>query len=787
MEVHKQKIKREFTLEGLDCANCAMKIENGVKGISSVSDCSVNFVTKTLTLETEQTQEELAVSEAKKKVKMLEPHINIQEKGNVKKGSSTRTLYLKGLDCANCAAKIEQNVGRLEGVTSSTVDFVSKKLIMETANPGDMDRLESEATKIIKQLEPEVEVVSESHDHDHDHGSENTKKMLVRLGIGAIIAGIGMFVPVSGMVELGLFLIAYIIIGGDIVLRAVKNILRGQVFDEHFLMSLATIGAFAVKQYPEGVAVMLFYQLGEVFQDIAVNRSRKSIGELMDIRPDYANIKVGNDTKRVLPEQVKIGDIIIVKPGEKVPLDGKVIEGSSMVDTSALTGESVPREVETGSDVLSGFINKNGVLTVEVKKGFGESTVSKILDLVQNASSRKAPTENFITKFARYYTPVVVIVAAALAFIPPLLISGATFSDWIYRALVFLVISCPCALVVSIPLGFFGGIGAASKMGILIKGSNYLEALNDVKYVVFDKTGTLTKGVFEVTSIQPASTMSKEELLKYAAFAEVHSNHPIAQSIRKAFGKEIKEEAIQGYNEISGHGIQVTVYGKELLVGNAKLMNREQITFRQPNEIGTIVHIAVDKQYAGYIVISDEVKDDSAQAIRSLKELGIKKTVMLTGDAKAVGDAIGKQLGIDEVHAELLPQHKVEEIEKLDTQKKLKEKLVFVGDGINDTPVLARADVGIAMGGLGSDAAIEAADIVIMTDEPSKISTAIGIAKHTRRIVWQNIVFALGIKGIFLILGAFGIATMWEAVFSDVGVTLLAVLNAMRVLQVKNI
>ncbi|MGG1690783.1 heavy metal translocating P-type ATPase [Heyndrickxia coagulans] len=783
MEEQKQKIKREFALEGLDCANCAMKIENGVKGIAGVSACSVNFATKTLTLETEQTKEETVVSEAKKKVKMLEPHINLQEKGII-----TRTLYLKGLDCAHCAAKIEQEVGQLEGVTSSTVDFVSKKLIIESSNPFNIDRLETEATKIIKRLEPEVEVLSESHDHERDHsndtGSEDTKKLLVRLGISAIIAGIAMFAPVSSTVQLGLFLIAYIIIGGDIVLNAVKNILRGQVFDEHFLMALATIGAFAVKQYPEGVAVMLFYQVGELFQGIAVNRSRKSISALMDIRPDYANVKVGNDIQRVSPEEVRIGDLIVVKPGEKVPLDGKVVEGSSMVDTSALTGESVPREVEVGSEVLSGFINKNGVLTVEVSKGYGESTVSKILDLVQNASSRKAPTENFITKFARYYTPVVVIVAVALAFIPPLVISGATFSDWVYRALVFLVISCPCALVVSIPLGFFGGIGAASKAGILVKGSNYLEALNDVKYVVFDKTGTLTKGVFNVTSIHPTGAMSKEQLLEYAAFAEVHSNHPIAQSIRSAYGQVIKKEAIQGYNEISGRGIQVTVNGKEILVGNAKLMTKEQISFKEPSEIGTIVHVAVDKQYAGYIVISDEVKEDSAQAIRSLKKLGIKKTVMLTGDAKTVGDAVGKKLGLDEVHAELLPQHKVAEIEKLDAQKSPKEKLMFVGDGINDTPVLARADVGIAMGGLGSDAAIEAADIVILTDEPSKIPMAIGIARHTRRIVWQNIMFALGVKGIFLLLGAFGIATMWEAVFSDVGVTVLAVLNAMRVLRV---
>jgi Cd2+/Zn2+-exporting ATPase len=776
------KIKREFTLEGLHCANCAMKIEDGVKTIEGVAACSVNFVTKTLTLETYQTQESAVISETKKKVNRLEPHIQVKESGNTR---STRILYLKGLDCANCAVKIEQKVGQIEGITSSTVDFVSKKLIFAYDQSSNLDQLEIEAKKLIKRLKSEIEVVSESV--ERDDGSSYAKKIVARLGIGVGIATIGLFAPVAGIVELGLFLMAYLIIGGDIVLRAVKNIVRGQVFDENFLMALATIGAFAINQYPEGVAVMLFYQVGELFQGIAVNRSRKSISELMDIRPDYANVKVGNVVKRMSPEDVKIGDLIIVKPGEKIPLDGKVIDGSSMIDTSALTGESVPREVENGSDVLSGCINKNGVLTVEVTKGFGESTVSKILDLVQNASSRKAPTENFITKFARYYTPVVVVVAVALAVIPPLLINGATFYDWIYRALVFLVISCPCALVVSIPLGFFGGIGAASKSGILVKGSNYLEALNDVKYVVFDKTGTLTKGIFEVTSMHTVGTVSNEELLKYAAFAEVHSNHPIATSIRKEYGKEIDKEAIQEYNEISGHGIQVMVEGKEILAGNVKLMSKEQIVFEQPNEIGTIVHVAVNKQHIGYIVISDEVKEDATQAIRSLKDLGMKKTVMLTGDAKAVGDKIGKQLGLEEVHAELLPQHKVEEIEKLEARKASKEKIMFVGDGINDTPVLARADVGIAMGGLGSDAAIEAADIVIMTDEPSKIPTAIHIAKRTRRIVWQNIVFALGVKGVFLLLGTFGVATMWEAVFSDVGVTLLAILNAMRVLRVSNI
>ncbi|MEH6943299.1 heavy metal translocating P-type ATPase [Bacillus sp. JJ722] len=786
MGKQKEKIERKLLLEGLDCANCAMKIEKGVSGIQGVYSCSVNFATKTLTLETDSAQEEHVIADTKKKVAHLEPHISVKEKG--KKGPLKQSYYLKGLDCANCAMKIEKGVSQLEGISSSTVDFVSKKLIIETEPSINTNHIESEVIKQVKVLEPEVEVLRDSQedDHSHHHDQGNTKKMLARIGIGVILMGIGIFASFSEIAKFSVFFIAYIIVGGDVVWKAARNIVRGQVFDENFLMALATIGAFAIKEYPEAVAVMLFYQVGELFQSLAVNRSRKSISALMDIRPDYANVKVGNDTKRVSPDDVQIGDLIIVKPGEKVPLDGKVIEGSSMMDTSALTGESVPREVEAGSEVLSGMINKNGLLTVHVTKEFGESTVSKILDLVQNASSRKAPTENFITKFARYYTPVVVIVALILAFIPPLLIDGATFSDWIYRALVFLVISCPCALVVSIPLGFFGGIGAASKKGILVKGSNYLEALNDVKYVVFDKTGTLTKGVFEVTAIQPTGNISKDELLEYTAFAEVHSNHPIAQSICKAYGKEINEEAITAYNEISGHGIQVALDGKEILAGNAKLMRKENIPFEQPNEVGTLVHVAVNKQYAGYIVISDEIKEDSAKAIASLKELGIKKTVMLTGDAKSVGDAVGQKLGLDEVHSELLPQHKVEEIEKIDANKSKKEKIIFVGDGINDTPVLARADVGIAMGGLGSDAAIEAADIVIMTDEPSKIPTAIGVAKRTRRIVWQNIIFALGVKAIFLILGAFGIATMWEAVFSDVGVTLLAVLNAMRVLRIQD-
>ena len=699
-----------------------------------------------------------------------------------------RSFVLEGLDCSNCAMKIEGSIQKLNGVESCTVSFATKTLTMEI--PKDQEReLVDQAARTIKQLEPHIQVVDEHEyrtedNHAHDHGASMTKRMVVRLIVGSAMLAVGLWASLAAPYELGAFLAAYLIIGGDILLRSVRNMFRGRVFDENFLMSIATIGAFAIGEYPEGVAVMLFYQVGELFQSIAVNRSRKSISELMDIRPDYANLKAGNDTQRVSPEDVQVGQLIVVKPGERVPLDGLVVEGYSAMDTSALTGESVPREAEPGQDVLSGFVNKNGVLTVQVTKAFGESTVSKILDLVENASSKKAPTENFITKFARYYTPIVVIVAVLLATIPPLLLAEATFSEWIYRALVFLVISCPCALVVSIPLGFFGGIGASSRNGVLVKGSNYLEALNEVKYVVFDKTGTLTKGAFTVSSIHPESGVTKDELLRFAAYAEMHSNHPIAHSIRAAYNEEMDASRIDSYNEISGHGIQVQLEGKEVLAGNRKLMQQEQILFSVPSvEGGTIVYVAVDRKYAGYLVISDEVKEDSAKAIQSLKKLGIHKTVMLTGDLKTVGERVGQQLGIDEVRAELLPQHKVDEIEKLDRQKKSREKIAFVGDGINDTPVLARADVGIAMGGLGSDAAIEAADIVIMTDEPSKLASAIHIAKKTRRIVWQNIIFAMGVKGLFLLLGAFGVATMWEAVFADVGVTVLAVANAMRVLK----
>ncbi|ABR46369.1 heavy metal translocating P-type ATPase [Alkaliphilus metalliredigens QYMF] len=781
-------IKKELILEGMDCAGCTSKIEVAIAKLVGVKEVSLNFVTKTLTIEIDdESKMESVVSAAKDIVNQFEPHVIVKEKMIDK--VSKKALVLKGLSCVSCATKIEDKVKELKGVHSVYMDFTSEKLVIE-AKTHDWHRITKEVTAIVKHIESDVEVIDESRKKDeqgHSHGGGDNKMELIRLGIGAILYAIALAFQMSDSIEFVLYFISYLLIGGEVLLKAGRNIRRGQIFDENFLMSIATIGAFAIGEFPEGVAVMLFYQIGEFFQGLAVNRSRKSIGALMDIRPDYANLKVGNDVKKVSPEEVTVGDHILVKPGEKVPLDGVVIEGQSMVDTSALTGESVPREVEVDSNVLGGFINKNGVLTIKVSKEFGESTVSKILELVENASSKKAPTENFITKFARYYTPVVVFVALALAIIPPLVIDGATFSEWIYRALVFLVISCPCALVISIPLGFFGGIGGASKNGILIKGGNYLEALNSVDIVVFDKTGTLTKGVFKVMEINVEQNISKEELLEYAAYAESYSNHPISTSILKAYGKEVNKEEIESYNEISGHGIKIKVKDKEILAGNIKLMDSEKIAYEPVEAIGTIVYVAINGKLAGSIIISDEIKEDSQRAIKELKAIGVKKIVMLTGDNKQVGIKVAKQLGIDEVHTELLPDEKVEKLEQLDRQKSPKGKLVFVGDGINDAPVLARADIGVAMGGLGSDAAIEAADVVLMTDEPMKLVSAIKIAKRTKRIVWQNIIFAFGVKGIVLLLGAGGLATMWEAVFADVGVALIAVFNAMRVLNVKNL
>ena len=611
--------------------------------------------------------------------------------------------------------------------------------------------------------------------------TKKQKHLLARIIVAAVLFAAGGLLHLEGWAELGVYLICYAVIGWDIVWKAITNILHGQVFDENFLMTIATVGALILGEHSEGVAVMLFYQVGEWFQSYAVSKSRRSITSLMDIRPDYANIEKDGKLIQVDPEDVKIGDTIIVKPGERVPLDGKIIKGSSTLDTSALTGESMPREVEAGMEVISGCINQTGILTIQTTKEFGESTVAKILDLVENASDKKGRMENFITRFARYYTPVVVFAALALAVLPPL-VTGQAFSIWIYRALTFLVISCPCALVISIPLSFFGGIGGASKIGVLVKGSNYLEALAKTEVVVFDKTGTLTKGTFKVTAVHP-DQINEENLLELAALAESYSEHPISRSLREAYRQPVDTSRVSEVEEISGHGVRAKVDGREVYAGNSKWMDQIGAKWHNCHRTGTVVHVAVDGTYAGHIVISDEVKPDAASAVAALKREGVKKTVMLTGDRKAVGEAVAREIGIDEVHAELLPGDKVHQVERLLDGTSEKGKLAFVGDGINDAPVLSRADIGIAMGGLGSDAAIEAADIVLMDDKPSKLAAAVRISRKTLRIVRQNIVFALGIKLLFLALGAFGLANMWEAVFADVGVSVLAILNASRALR----
>ncbi|MCI8587220.1 MAG: cadmium-translocating P-type ATPase [Clostridia bacterium] len=612
------------------------------------------------------------------------------------------------------------------------------------------------------------------------------KKKTIQILISLILYIIALLISFKNeWINKGIFILSYTIVGLEIVWKAIRNISRGKIFDENFLMTIATIGAFGIGEFPEAVAVMLFYQVGELFQSYAVNKSRKSISNLMDIRPDYANVKRGENIEKVDPDEIKLGEIIIVKPGEKIPLDGIIIEGNSMIDTSSLTGESLPREVKEKDEVLSGCINQSGLITIKVTKEFEESTVSKILDLVENASSKKSKSENFISKFAKYYTPIVVIIAVILAIVPPLILQKASFIEWLYRALTFLVVSCPCALVISIPLGFFGGIGGASKLGILVKGSNYLEALSKTEIVVFDKTGTLTQGIFEVQKIE-AKRITEDELIKYAAYAESYSNHPISISLKKAYNKAIDSKLISETEEISGLGIIAKVENQEVIVGNNKIMEENKIKYTECKEIGTILYVAINKEFVGYIVISDKIKKDSKNAVKDLKKNNVKEIVMLTGDKKIVGENVAKELEMTQVFTELLPDGKVKKVEELIEEKTEKGKLVFVGDGINDAPVLAVSDIGIAMGGLGSDAAIEAADIVIMTDEPSKIVTAIKISKKTMNIVKQNIIFALVVKIGVLILSAIGIATMWAAVFADVGVSIIAILNALRMLRVKN-
>ncbi len=746
-------------------------------------------------------------------------------------GQTKRLYEIQGLHCANCALKIERELNQLSYVQSAVVNSVTSKAILEVDEDTNreiiFDDVESISTRIehgVRVKEIEKNTISKKnvkvqgniksinsnsndnkvkeekvtykdshsddyvHNHNHDHGEGFKKKQIIKFIIGISLAVAG--VLAKDMISLFLFIASYLVIGGDILLIAGKNIIKGQVFDENFLMSIATIGAFLIGEYPEAIGVMLFYQIGEFFQELAVNKSRNSISELMNIRPDHANLKLSNgDISSVSPEEVGVGDIIVVKPGEKIPLDGVVVRGDSQIDTSALTGESVPRVVKERAEVLAGSINKTSLIEVKITKEFSESTVSKILELVENASNKKAPTEKFITKFARYYTPIVVILAILLAFLPPLAM-GEDLYTWLYRGLSFLVVSCPCALVISIPLSFFGGIGGASRSGVLVKGGNYLEALSKAEVVIFDKTGTLTEGSFEVTKITPYGFITEDMLMEYAAYAEIYSNHPIAKSIVESYKKIstkaiIDKSRIKSYEEIPGKGVKIYFGDRYIYAGNYKLMEELEIRYVKSNEVGTIIYVAVNNNFVGSLVISDRIKNTSPMAIAKLKELGIKKTVMLTGDNKTIAEYVAKVISIDEVRAELMPHEKVSEVEKIYNGLSKKGRLIFVGDGINDAPVLARADIGIAMGGIGSDAAIEASDVVIMTDDPEKISTSIKIARKTQKIVVQNIAFSLLIKAIVLVLTALGITNMWMAVFADVGVTIIAVLNAMRAMKME--
>lgn len=689
---------------------------------------------------------------------------------------------LKNLDCASCASKIEDHLSKSEKVKFVAINFASSTMTIDTDN--------IEEIKVqIKAIEPEVEVENLEKENTLISGNElsENKWTILKTIIGLTLLIVGVIfedklhnTPYQ-FIEYVICIIAYLVVGWKVIASAARNIIKGQFFDEQFLMAIATLGAFAIHQMPEAVAVMLFYVVGELFQDIAVNRSRKSIKALLQLKPEYANLMVESGIEKVNPESVQVGDFIFVKPGEKVPLDGNIIEGNSFVDTSALTGESIPRKVHVNDGILAGMINQTGTLTIRVTKQFSESSVAKILEMVENASSKKAETEKFITSFAKYYTPIVVLGALLLAVLPPLLFTGQSFADWIYRALVVLVISCPCALVISIPLGYFGGIGNASRKGILVKGSNFLDALTQVGTIVFDKTGTLTKGEFKVSEVISYNGYSKEEILEYAAYAETNSNHPVAKSISEAFSPGMDKKRIKSVEEISGHGIKAYIDDKIILAGNDKLLHKENIAHPVCNVDGTVVHMVINSMYAGYIIISDTLKEDAVEAIDALKRKGIQ-TIMLTGDNQYAATLFAKKLNIDKYYAELLPDDKVQHIEKL-MKESNGSKIAFIGDGVNDAPVIARADIGMAMGALGSDAAIETADVVLMTDSPSKVSEAIDIARRTRNIVWQNILFALTVKLLFIVLGTAGIATMWEAVFGDIGVTIIAVINSVRILR----
>ena len=785
-------MKKELMLGGLTCAHCAETIGEVVKNINGVQRSHMNFVSKKLILEIDSCyDEDEVIKEVIQLIDSIEPGLDIQVVTSKQKKVNKEDIILGGLTCAHCAEVIGDRVQSIDGVKNSHLNFVNKKLTLEIDSDINKDKVINSVIELIDSIEPglDIQVQNKSESAKEikkvEKKKDNSKKDLFKIIAGVLVFIFAFYQEATGIesrYSLIVFIVSYILVGGDVLYKALRNIKTGRIFDENFLMTVATVGAISIGEPSEAVGVMLFYKIGEYLQELAVGKSRKSISDLMQIRPDVANLKVGNSLKVVDPEEVEIGDYIVVKPGEKVPLDGLVVEGNSMVDTSALTGESVLRTVNKGDELLSGFINKNALLTVQVTKDFSESTVSKILDMVENASSKKSKTENFISVFSRYYTPIVVTLAALLAILPPVFIKGALFSEWIHRGLIFLVVSCPCALVLSIPLSYFSGIGVASKNGILIKGSNYLEALRYVDTVVFDKTGTLTEGVFDVVKVKSVG-VSEDELMKFASIAEANSNHPIAKSILKYYDKQIDLNKIEEYEEIAAHGIKAKYENSTILAGNEKLMKANNIKIERSTEIGTIVYVAVNNKFVGYIVIADKIKEDSKDAIKKIKEQGIKKTVMLTGDNKDVADSVAKRLKLDKVFSNLLPNEKVEKIEELYLSRSEKEKIAFVGDGINDAPVLARVDVGIAMGGLGSDAAIEAADIVIMTDEPSKIAQGIKISKKTYKIVWQNIIFALAVKVIVLILGAAGMASMWEAVFADVGVALIAVLNAMRIMK----
>lgn len=790
-------MKKEYHISGLHCASCALKVENRIKNLPGIQNVSMDFEKQKLRIDYLETE---LFDLVKKQIIDIEPSIEIQpdvkeehydhchEDGccahtdhEERKVTGAHKLYIRGLDCAGCAAKIETVVSKMENVKEASLNFSTGVLYVDVEKETQVSQTLQKIIEIVPTLEDGV-IVEMEKSKAHKQPSAFAFSVNWKLYVGGLlfIAGLLLEDTPYGLI---LFVIAYLFAGGRVVYTALRNIMRKEIFDENFLMSVATIGAFAVESYKEAVAVMLFYEIGEMFQSFAVQRSRASISSLMDIRADYANVLENGNIVRKAAEEVAVDAIVLVKPGERVPLDGVLIKGDSTFDTSALTGESMPREALENDTLLSGFVNLNSVIQMRVTKPFAESTLSRILELVENASAKKAPMEKFITRFAKVYTPIVVGLALLLVVLPMIIIPNADFYDWLYRALTFLVVSCPCALVVSIPLGLFAGIGAAGRHGILVKGGNYLEALQNVDTVVFDKTGTLTKGVFHVVEIH-AVQGNKDALLEFAAYGEYYSNHPIATSIKEAYGNDIDQNKIFDYREIAGHGVEVRYKNHQLALGNHVLMRRNNIKYVQSDALGTIIHVAIDQEYAGYIVINDEIKETSKAAIMHLKAAGVKKTVMLSGDRKAVGESVGNILGIDEVHMQLLPNDKVEIVETLLKQQSGKAKLAFVGDGMNDAPVLARADIGVAMGGIGSDAAIEAADVVLMKDDPVALYDAIQIARKTMKILKQNIVLSLGIKIIILLLTAIGLTNMWTGVFADVGVTLIAILNSMRALRI---